>query len=38
MTPSQPELDELRSLLTYGFEQVDTGFSGCMEGVGKLLS
>lgn len=46
MSLSQAELDELRSQLTCGFEQLDVAFAGCMEdahvrltpkGVTKLL-
>lgn len=38
MTLSQAELDELRSLLTCGFEQLDTAFAGCMEDAVARLS
>lgn len=38
MTLSQAELDELRSQLTCGFEQLDTAFAGCMEDAVARLS
>jgi len=38
MTLSQTELDELRSLLTCGFEQLDVAFAGCMEDAHARLS
>lgn len=38
MTLSQDELDELRSQLTCGFEQLDTAFAGCMEDAVQRLS
>jgi len=38
MTLSQDELDELRSQLTCGFEQLDTAFAGCMEDAVARLS
>ena len=38
MTLSQDELDELRSHLTCGFEQLDTAFAGCMEDAVVRLS
>jgi len=38
MTLSQDELDELRALLTCGFEQLDTAFAGCMEDAVARLS
>lgn len=38
MTLSQAELDELRSHLTCGFEQLDTAFAGCMEDAVTRLS
>lgn len=38
MTLSQAELDELRTMLTCGFEQLDTAFAGCMEDAVARLS
>lgn len=38
MTLSQDELDELRSQLSCGFEQLDTAFAGCMEDATARLS
>lgn len=38
MTLSQAELDELRSQLSCGFEQLDTAFEGCMEDAVARLS
>ena len=38
MTLSQAELDELRSQLSCGFEQLDTAFAGCMEDATTRLS
>lgn len=38
MTLSQAELDELRSQLSCGFEQLDTAFAGCMEDAVARLS
>ena len=38
MTLSQDELDELRSHLACGFEQLDTAFAGCMEDAVARLS
>ena len=38
MTLSQDELNELRQLLTCGFEQLDTAFAGCMEDAVARLS
>ena len=38
MTLSQDELNELREMLTCGFEQLDTAFAGCMEDAVHRLS
>lgn len=38
MTLSQDELNELRTMLTCGFEQLDTAFAGCMEDATQRLS
>lgn len=38
MTLSQDELNELRTMLTCGFEQLDTAFAGCMEDAVARLS
>ncbi|MBL4692289.1 MAG: VWA domain-containing protein [Magnetovibrio sp.] len=38
MTLSQAELDDFRSLLTCGFEQLDVAFAGCMEDAVTRLS
>ena len=38
MTLSQAELEELRSQLTCGFEQLDVAFAGCMEDAKTRLS
>lgn len=38
MPLSQAELDELRTMLTCGFEQLDTAFAGCMEDAVRRLS
>lgn len=38
MTLSQEELNELRTMLTCGFEQLDTAFAGCMEDAVARLS
>ena len=38
MALSQAELDELRGMLSCGFEQLDTAFAGCMEDAVARLS